>query len=181
MKKLSGFIILSGLTLASCRESITDKNSTQFKDSTIRAEKHIADTSDLYKSILIQDSLLFNEGFNKLDTAQVASLICDDFEFYHDEHGVTETKSDFVSGIASIKELPFKTWRVLKTETSEVFPMYSENRSVLYGAIQNGVHEFYQQKEGEEARKSSTARFSHLWIKENGIWKLKRVFSYNHK
>ncbi len=63
----------------------------------------------------------------------------------------------------------------------EVFPLYKDNSQVLYGAIQNGVHDFDQQYEGEVARKTNTARFTHLWIIENGDWKLKRVLSYDHQ
>ena len=63
----------------------------------------------------------------------------------------------------------------------EVFPLYKDNGQVLYGVIQTGVHDFYQQDEGEDAHKTTTARFTHLWVVENGNWKLKRVLSYDHQ
>ena len=136
---------------------------------------------ELFKQIREKDSLLFQIGFNKIDTLQVAKLISTDFEFYHDEHGITETKSGFLSNIEGIRELPFKTWRNLVYGSMEIFPLYKENSQVLYGVIQNGVHDFYQQNEGEEARRTNIARFTHLWIIENGDWKLKRVLSYDHQ
>jgi hypothetical protein len=138
------------------------------------------DTSALFQTLQQCDNLLFDIGFNTIDTVQVSQLIDDDFEFYHDEHGVTETKTDFIRGIASLRDLPFKTWRVLQPGSVEVFPMYRNGKSELYGAVQTGIHEFYQQKVGEEARKTSTASFTHLWILDNGNWKLKRVLSYDH-
>ncbi|MFT5859667.1 MAG: hypothetical protein ACI865_001771 [Flavobacteriaceae bacterium] len=135
----------------------------------------------LFKLIQEKDSLLFQVGFNQIDTAQVALFTSEDFEFYHDEHGVTDTKSAFVSNINGIRDLPFKTWRTLVEGSMEVFPLYKDNSQVLYGAIQNGTHDFYQQNEGEESSKTNTARFTHLWIIENGDWKLKRVLSYDHQ
>ena len=135
---------------------------------------------DLFEVIKEKDSLLFDIGFNQIDTAQVARLISEDFTFYHDEHGITQGKADFLKDIHSISGLPFKTWRVLDEKSLEVFLMHKENGKVLYAAIQNGMHSFYQQKEGEKANKTSTARFSHLWILEHGQWKLKNAFSYNH-
>lgn len=136
---------------------------------------------ELYVLIQEKDSLLFQVGFNQIDTAMVASLIAEDFEFFHDEHGLMNTKQDFLNSIQGIKELPFKTWRVLVDGTVEVYPMYRDNKQELYGILQNGVHEFFQQYEGEEAQQTSTAQFSHLWILENNEWKLKRVFSYDHQ
>lgn len=178
MKSFISLMILGVLFLCRCSQGGRDMSTTDTTDS---SQNELPDTSVLYRNILCKDSVLFNEGFNSLDTAIVSSLISDDFEFYHDEHGITETKSDFLQGIASLKELPFKIWRVVKTESFEVFPMYTSGKSELYGAVQNGVHEFYQQKEGEKACKTSVARFSHLWVIENGEWKLKRVFSYDHQ
>ena len=63
----------------------------------------------------------------------------------------------------------------------EVFPLCTDNKQKLYGAIQNGIHDFYQQEKGEKARKTNTAKFTHLWIIEDGDWKLKRVLSYDHQ
>ena len=161
--------------------SCTNKdNHTAEKTSAILDEVNPEDT-ELFKLIREKDSLLFQIGFNQIDTLQVAKLISTDFEFYHDEHGITETKSGFLRNINGIRELPFKTWRTLVDSSMEVFPLYKENSQVLYGAIQNGVHDFYQQNEGEEARKTNIARFTHLWIIENGDWKLKRVLSYDHQ
>jgi len=163
--------------LFSCNNS--DKPTT--KQTSIITEEASPESQQLYRLIQEKDSLLFQIGFNKIDTHQVALLTSTDFEFYHDEHGITETKSAFIKNISGIGELPFKTWRTLVEGTMEVFPLYQDNSQVLYGAIQNGIHDFYQKKEGEAARKTNTAKFTHLWVIENGDWKLKRVLSYDHQ
>ena len=139
------------------------------------------DSLKLFNIIAEKDSLLFQIGFNQIDTSILALLVSDDFEFYHDEHGITETKPAFLKSVSTISGLPFKTWRILNRESIQVFPMYRNNSQDLYGAIQTGTHEFYQQHEGENAKKTSIARFTHLWVIENNNWKLKRVFSYNHQ
>ncbi|MEQ8523163.1 hypothetical protein [Gracilimonas sp.] len=51
----------------------------------------------------------------------------------------------------------------------------------LYGAIQRGEHEFYILEPGKEMYKTGFARFTHLWLLEDGEWILKRVLSYDHK
>lgn len=172
---LTSLILVS--ILCACKSEVV-----QIRDS-ITKETNVKDPENkvLFDLLLDKDSLLFQIGFNQIDTLQLALLISTDFEFYHDEHGVTDTKSAFVSNINGIRDLPFKTWRILVEGSMEVFPLYKDNSQVLYGAIQNGTHDFYQQNEGEDARKTNTAKFTHLWIIEDGDWKLKRVLSFDHQ
>lgn len=177
MKIVNPIILALIFALFSC----TDIDNHKAKDTSITADEVTPEDQKIVKLIREKDSLLFQIGFNQIDTLQVAKLTSTDFEFYHDEHGITETKSEFVTSINGIRELPFKTWRTLVEGSMEVFPLYKDNSQVLYGAIQNGVHDFYQQYEGEVAQKTNTARFTHLWIIENGDWKLKRVLSYDHQ
>ena len=161
--------------------SCTNIDNHAVEKTSVNSDEVNPEDLELFELIREKDSLLFQVGFNQIDTSQVAKLISTDFEFYHDEHGITETKSGFLHDINGIRELPFKTWRTLVDNSMEVFPLYKENSQVLYGAIQNGVHDFYQQNEGEVAWKTNIARFTHLWIIENGDWKLKRVLSYDHQ
>ena len=54
-----------------------------------------------------------------------------------------------------------------------------KNNGELYGAIQKGKHNF-QEKQNGKLITVGIADFTHLWILESNIWKLKRVLSYNH-
>ena len=47
-------------------------------------------SSDLYKTIMSKDSLLFNVGFNTCDISQFENLFSDDFEFYHDRDSISD-------------------------------------------------------------------------------------------
>lgn len=138
-------------------------------------------TSELYKTIKEMDEILFENGFNKCFISDMAPLISKDLEFYHDQGGVTTTKEKFLLSIEqNICSKPAqKPIRKLVEKSLEVFPLYENG--VLYGAIQNGIHEFFIKETNKEPYLTSTAKFTHLWIKDSDTWKLKRVLSYNHK
>ena len=59
----------------------------------------VAKTSELYKTLKTNDSLLFNIGYNNRDISQFENFISDNFEFYHDEGGAMLSKSAFISSI----------------------------------------------------------------------------------
>lgn len=132
----------------------------------------------LAKILLEKDSLLFDCGFNQSDTALLRTLTSKDFEFYHDQGGITESQADFIQSIASIGELDYHATRELDTVSLKVYFLKKDGE--IYGAIQEGRHNFYAQKGKEPKYQTSTAQFTHLWILEEGDWKLKRVLSYDH-
>jgi CubicO group peptidase (beta-lactamase class C family) len=137
-------------------------------------------TSSLYKTIKEKDSLLFNLGFNKCDIKQFENLVSENFEFYHDQSGITNSKTEFISGIKNgLCQLAYKPKRELAENKMEVFPL--EKNGVLYGAIQTGIHNFYAIENGESEYITSVAKFTHVWILENGGFKLTKCLSYDHK
>ena len=137
-------------------------------------------TRELYNTIRDQDSLLFTVGFNKCDTQQFERLLSDDFEFYHDKGGITTSKRDFIHEIKNgLCQLPYKAERVLDERTLEVFPLAKNN--VLYGAVEIGNHSFYAVENENKKYLTSTAKFTHTWIIENGRWTLSRGISYDHQ
>ena len=71
-----------------------------------------------------------------------------------------------------------KSTRELVEGSLEVFLL--KNNGNIYGALQNGIHKFYETTNDNKVA-GSTAKFSHLWLIENGKWVLKRVFSYDHQ
>lgn len=126
--------------------------------------------SDLFNTLKMADSILFDIGFNQCNLPQVAQLVAEDIEFYHDRDGITKSKDKF---IASIKDNLCNSGkniikRVLDDASFEVFPLYRNEK--IYGAIQNGSHNFG----------NTQAEYSHLWLIQKNEWKLSRVLSYNH-
>lgn len=140
-----------------------------------------AEYSEVYNTLKANDSLLFERSFNKCETQYLNQLIAEDFEFYHDLGGIIDSKNRFIktmqNGICNPNNSTTSR-RALVEGSLEVYPLQSEGK--LYGALQNGIHKFYETTNGKEVA-GSTAKFSHLWILENGIWYLKRVISYDHK
>lgn len=137
-------------------------------------------SSELFKTIKEKDSLLFEIGFNTCDINQFNELIHADFEFYHDQGGITHSKSDFIFGIQNgMCQSDYRSRRELIDSTLQVFPM--KKNGIIYGAIETGVHQFYERTINETEHLSGIAQFSHLWILENNTWLLSRCLSYDHK
>ncbi|WP_299118159.1 DUF3471 domain-containing protein [uncultured Winogradskyella sp.] len=138
-------------------------------------------TSELYKTLKTNDSLLFSVGFNTCDISQFERFLAEDLEFYHDKSGIEKGKTVFIKGVKSGLCKPNNTEKInryLVEESLEVFPLY--NNGKLYGTIQKGVHYFSQVKDLKFDDSDNSAQFSHLWLLTNGKWEIKRVFSYNH-
>ena len=137
-------------------------------------------SSELHKTIKEKDSLLFNIGFNNCDITQFENLVSDNFEFYHDKAGIVKSKSEFILNIKSgVCNIEYKAIRKLDSTKTEIYPL--NNNGKLYGVIQNGVHRFYALEENNIEYITSIAKFTHLWILENGKWKLSKGLSYDHK
>lgn len=140
-----------------------------------------AKNSELYKTIMSKDSLLFNVGFNTCDSAQFENLFSDDFEFYHDQDSISD-KTLFLVNLKKGICLPGKNYKVrrdLKPGSTEIYPL--TKNGALYGALQNGTHQFFEIYPGQKDKPGSVAKFTHVWLLQNGVWKLARSFSYDHK
>ena len=146
------------------------------------SEAQVKQDSELFKTLKANDSLLFDVSFNTCNTQVLESLIADDLEFYHDQGGITNSKSEFMkvmkNGICN-PDNPTKSRRELVEGSLEVYPLYKNGQ--LYGAIQNGMHRFFEKVGDNPETKGSIAKFSHLWIKQDNSWLVTRVFSYDHK
>ncbi len=139
----------------------------------------IAESDELFKQLKSLDSLLFEVGFNHCDLAPFEDLLHSDTEFYHDQSGVSRSKTTFIenlkNGLCTMENRPR---RELVPGSLEVFLM--KDRGETYGALQRGLHKFYLRPDGGEEVLTSTARFTHLWILDHNEWKLSRVISYDH-
>lgn len=136
--------------------------------------------SKLYLEIQKADSLLFEQGFNRCNLRVVKELTKENLLFFHDQNGIQDYATfikNFEESICSSPER--KPIRQLVEGSLEVFPLYDEG--VLYGAIQKGVHEFYIKEPNKEMFKTNIARFTQLWMIEEGNWKLNTILSYDHQ
>ncbi len=149
---------------------------------TISSSKaQITNDFELYKEIIKKDSLLFSVGFNTCNISQFEDILTHDFEFFHDKGG-KQDKAEFLNALKNgLCRSPedYQSRRELIDSSTKIYPLY-DNGS-LYGAIQKGVHNFYETINGGKEKFASSADFDHLWMLENDDWKLKRSLSFNHK
>jgi len=138
-------------------------------------------SSELYQQLKATDSLLFNIGFNTCNMVAFETVVSENFEFYHDKGGVTNSKSAFIqafkNGLCKSPET-YQSRRELISGSLEVFAL--KNNGELYGAIQNGKHQFFEKSVNKSETKGNIARFTHLWLLEGGEWQLARSLSYDH-
>ena len=134
----------------------------------------------LYQTLKTNDSLMFEVGFNTCDISQFEKLLSNDFEFYHDISGTITSKQNFVDDLRNgLCKLDYRPRRELVKGSLEVYPLKKNGK--LYGAIQSGRHRFFAKEEGKPEYFTSIARFTHLWLLENGKWKFARGLSYDHQ
>lgn len=137
----------------------------------------VSETDPLFVVLQGKDQALFKQGFNQCDLAITASLVAEDLEFYHDKGGIDKGKQSFLDTMNSglCKSGKNAIHRHLVTGSLAVFPMTDQGK--LYGAIQMGEHQFSAPGEQPTAQ---PAKFIHLWLLDNGEWRLSRVLSYDH-
>lgn len=90
----------------------------------INLYSQIDQTSILFKELKTRDSLLFNVGYNTCDLNQFESLLDDDFEFYHDEAGLINSKSAFILSVKKrICNSSLKPSRELEENSLQVYKL----------------------------------------------------------
>lgn len=127
-----------------------------------------ARSGPLFEELARMDRELFEAAFVTCDASKFRALFTDDAEFYHDRTGASVGEA-----ARTLKSCPRDNGvtRTLVPGSLEVYPMQG------YGAIQIGRHVFA--RKGEPG--SEIAKFVHLWKRENGVWRLARVLSFDHR
>ena len=125
---------------------------------------------DLTREILEMDAKLFN-AFNQQDIETIKEVMREDLEFYHDTGGLGDY-AQTIEGFSTLFARDDGLNRRLLPGSTEIFPIKD------YGAIQVGAHEFCHQENGKDD--CGTFKFLHIWSRDDGVWKLSRVVSYDH-
>ncbi len=126
----------------------------------------------LEAEIAAADARLF-AGLNQRDIAPMKAGFSKRLEFYHDRTGLT----GYAENIAAFEQnfrAPNQIRRDAMPETVEVFPAGPNH------AMHIGQHRFCNQPSPAEKEECSIYRFSMVWEREDGQWKLLRVLSYGH-
>jgi uncharacterized protein DUF4440 len=138
-------------------------------------------TQELYDEIAAMDQKLFAAVFDTCDIVTLATLVTDDFEFFHDKDGLSSTSgAQFVKAIEGTCARQktgedYRARRELVAGSMQVYPLNN------YGAIEVGRHRFYQLLPGKPEKLVEDSQFTQVWKKDETGWKLARVLSYDHK
>jgi ketosteroid isomerase-like protein len=108
------------------------------------------------------------EAFGRCDVTQYSRFISKDLEFYHDRTG----KTNYDENLAAMRSRCAEGIRLRREVDKD---------SLIIEAIEAGVHRFFSQNADGSERLDATARFTNVWSKETGMWKLVRVISYDHR
>lgn len=141
-----------------------------------------AQSSDAELEALVrQQDSLFWDAYNHCQADIYPNFITEDLEFYHDKGGSSAGMTAIIEGSKTGMCNPGKDFRLRRKAipaTVQIFPMQQDGQ--YYAAIISGEHIFYIREKGQE-RLDGHANFTHLWVLRNGVWKMSRVFSYNHR
>ncbi|MEW6023707.1 MAG: nuclear transport factor 2 family protein [Pseudomonadota bacterium] len=126
----------------------------------------------LEAEIAAADARLFG-GLNDRDIGPMKAGFSRRLEFYHDRSGFT----GYAENIAAFERnfrAANRIRRVAMPETVDIFPAGPDH------AMHIGRHRFCNQPSPAEKEECSVYRFSMVWEREDGQWKLLRVLSYGH-
>lgn len=136
-----------------------------------QSHKGVPPTDELYKTIASLDAAIFG-AYNDCDMEKFASYLTEDVEFYHDKSAPTGTRQEVVDAVK--RNICGKVRRELVPGTLEVYPMEG------YGALEIGIHRFYELKGPHPDKASGEAQFVQLWQNKGGVWKITRIISFDH-
>ena len=134
-----------------------------------------------FDEVAAADQALFSAFFDRCDTQTLAKMVTDDFEMFHDKNGyMAKSGKDFLDAIAGTCARQktgedYRSRRELVPGTLKVYPLNN------YGAVEIGVHRFFQLLPGKPEKLVEVSQFTHVWKKEESGWKLSRVLSYDHR
>ncbi len=146
----------------------------------VRVHAQASATPALVEAITRADAALFGAVFDRCDATTVRALVTDDFEFHHDRGGLVAASGErFADVIRQQCEHRRRgdepaSRRELVPGTLAVYPVGDT------GAIETGVHRFYERDAKGGETLVGAARFLHVWRNDHGTWRVARVASYDH-
>ena len=137
-------------------------------------------TDDEVRQAIGSRDTAFWTAYNACDVKAMGTFFTDDVEFYHDKGGPTLGLADLVASFHKFCESQkvIRIRREAVKDTVQIFPM--KNGDSIYGAVISGQHYFYLHENGKSERLDGLARFTHLWLLKDGVWKMSRVLSFDH-
>lgn len=132
------------------------------------------------QELIAKKDASFWKAYNACDIAGMEIYLAEDLEFYHDKGGITNGREKLSESLRAGLCKTGKNYlrREVVPGNVTIYPLNDQNRT--YGAIISGGHLFYV-IEGDSERLDGQAKFTHLWLKKNGEWKMHRILSFDHR
>jgi ketosteroid isomerase-like protein len=127
----------------------------------------------LQQEIVAADRQLY-DAFGNCDVAGYANFLGKDLEFYQDRTG----KTGYRENLKAVQDRCAEGIRLRRELEPDSLLV---NAAPGFGAIEAGTHRFYSRGPNGQEHLDATARFTNVWSKESGTWKLVRVISYDHR
>ncbi|MFC0168560.1 DUF4440 domain-containing protein [Pseudoduganella danionis] len=124
------------------------------------------------------DEAFWND-FNFSPSATLNSYYTGDVEFYHDLGGTIMGLEALANVNAGMDKGKNRGRRVLVAGSLRIYPMRKDKE--IYGALVMGEHDFYSTDSGKIVKRTLRASFTHIMLLKNGVWKIARIISYDHK
>src|SRR5688572_10341843 len=142
----------------------------------------VPDQPALTEQIAARDAEFFKLFFEGCDPVRVRAMMADDIEMYHDKggfvwRGADAAVADYAKSCEERKKPgAWRSRRELVRDTLRVDPVPG------HGAIEDGVHLFYERQGDGPEKRVGRARFTQLWtLGTDRRWRLARIFSFAHE
>ncbi len=141
---------------------------------------HAQQTDPQLSATILHLDSLFWSAYNRCDVDEMVKYFTDDVEFYHDKGGLTTGLPNFENALRQglCGNPNFRLRRAAVPGTVQVFPL--GNQDGIYGAILTGEHVFYISENNRPEYLDGHARFTHVWLLKDGVWKMARILSFDH-
>jgi hypothetical protein len=132
------------------------------------------------QSTILEKDARFWKAYNNCETDTLKDFFTDDVEFYHDKGGPTIGLQALADSIKTnlCGNAKWRLRREVVPGSVRVFPL--SKGATIYGAILSGEHVFYVTELGKPEFLDGRANFTHVWLINNGEFKMARILSYNH-
>lgn len=102
-KHTTDYLIIVSFGISSC--SYLEPNEIKHETSNGSEnsfQKMSKEKKQIFNLLAEKDSILFNLGFNHCDTTTLRNITSQDFEFYHDQAGITSSQQNFIQSISGL-------------------------------------------------------------------------------
>lgn len=172
-------LLLFGLAISQAVIALADDDLQRYLPEGHRVTRDAPTPPALTTTLLARSDALFDAIFTDCAPDVVADSVTADFEFRHDQWGtIADSREAFVAHLrqrcarqASGEDV--RSRRELAPGTVEVFPMGPD------AALETGIHRFHE-SHGDAETLVGIARYSHLWRREHGVWRVSRILSFAH-